>query len=96
MSVPDYLRFEKGNSISARYVGEWFEATGLFGYFEKYHVQAEGTIWLTPTHLAPTGRMQPGIDAEELAKVDRKPVRIILDDEITLKGEHGLFIAQFK
>lgn len=95
MSIPDYLRFEDGNPVSATLVGEWFETTGLFGYFEKYNVHADGTIWFTPTQMAPTGRMQPGIEAEELAKVDRKPVRIILDEEITLLGETGAFLAQF-
>lgn len=59
MAVPDFLRFEKGNPISAAFTGEWFETTGLFGYFEKYNVHRNGTIWLTPTEMVPTGRMQP-------------------------------------
>ncbi len=95
MAVPDYLYFEFGNSISESYSGEWYQTDGLFGYFEKYRVHADGTIWLTPTQLAPTGRMQIGIDAPELAKIDRPPVRIMLDSEIELIGEQHHLIASF-
>ena len=95
MAVPDYLYFELGNSISETYSGEWFQTDGLFGYFEKYCVNADGTIWLTPTQLAPTGRKQVGIDAPELAKIDRPPVRIMLDCDIELRGEQKHIIASF-
>ena len=95
MAVPDYLYFELSNSISETYSGEWYQTDGLFGYFEKYRVHADGTIWLTPTQLAPTGRMQVGINAPELAKIDRPPVRIMLDSEIELIGEQQLLIASF-
>lgn len=96
MAVPDYLQFEEGNPISAAFTGEWFETTGLFGYFEKYRVRADGTLWLTPTQLTPSGKMQKDVDAPELVKVDRPEVQILLRSQVYLTGDKFELVVTFR
>ena len=95
MGVPDYLKFEKGNPQTDYLADEWFQTTDLFGYFEKYRVRPDGTLWLTPTKMVPSGRKQKDVDAHELVKVDCPEVQILLNSEVTLCNESEHLIARF-
>ncbi len=95
MSVPDYLKFEEGNQITKTFVGEVFQTFDLFGYFEKFHVRSNGTLWFTPTQLVPSQQMQRDDAAPELVKVEMRPVQILLNDDIILIGDDCTLIAEF-
>jgi len=96
MAVPDYLRFDHGNSFAKSYTDEWFQTFDLFGYFEKYHVRADGTLWLTPTKVVPSNRLQVNINAPELEKVELKAVQILLHSDVTLTSDSRMLLASFR
>lgn len=95
MSVPDYLQFEEGNPIFEQFVGEYFQTLDLFGYFEKFRVRSDGTLWFTPTKIVPSAKMQWDVAAPELVKVEMRPVQILLNDEIILAGDDCRLTAKF-
>lgn len=96
MSVPDYVRFEPGNPMTDHLTGEWFQTTDLFGYFEKYRIKSDGTIWLTPSRLIPSDEEKIGFDAPELVKIDLPEVQILLRSTIRLKSDVAEAVATFR
>ena len=95
MAVPDYIRFKNGNLMTEPFAGEWFQTTDLFGYFEKYQVHSDGTLWLTPTKVVPSERMQKKIDAPELKKIDLPEVQILFQGDIVLTGDTNSLVVGF-
>lgn len=95
MSVPDYLKFEEGNPITEQFVGEYFQTLDLFGYFEKFRVHTDGTLWFTPTKIVPSTKMQPDVAAPELVKIEMPPVQVLLKDDIILTGDDCELIVTF-
>lgn len=95
MAIPDYVRFDHGHPLTEKYAGEWFESFDLFGYFERFAIQTDGTVWLTPTQVIPSEQLQADLGAPELIKIKLAPVRILLSKPITIVGETCTMTIEF-